>query len=84
MNIKYGKGHFRDVLICTDLFCGHFFRSKWLESRWNLCDPRREASDYKAVRLARAIVRRHAPGDFRVSKGFSKWDPNSWMVKYGN
>ena len=25
MNIKYGKGHFRDVLICTDLFCGHFF-----------------------------------------------------------
>lgn len=85
LNVKYGKGHFEE-LICTVAI---FFRSKWLESRWNPCDPRREASDYKAVRLARAIVRRQPAhqeisGFPKVSKGFSKWDPNSWMVNMVN
>ena len=30
LNVKYGKGHFEE-LICTDLYCGHFFfgRSGW-------------------------------------------------------
>ena len=73
LNVKYGKGHFEE-LICTDLYCGHFFSVEVvgipLESLWSKAwSERLQSSPTGTSHRAPATG---APGDFRVSKGFQR------------